>query len=323
MSESVWLFAAGLGLLAGGAAALVVGAARLDRGTGRGALAVGLVALGLGPCVAPLALDLALVLRPVADLDARRLAAAAVGNLIGGNVASVLLVLGLGAVVHPVTASVRLFGTAIPLALGATLLFWLLAADKGLSRVDGGVLLAAFAGAVGLLVRAARREGDAGRAALAGWVPERFALRLAVPLAVGGLAAVVFGAWLAAGQLLGAAAGLRLSTPVTGLTLAAFATALPAVVAAAVAARAGHSGAVLGLAVGPALCNLLLVAGSVALVRPVEFTEHAILNEVPAMGLCAFLLLPALLNGKVPRWEGVLLLAAYAGFVTWQVSRVR
>jgi cation:H+ antiporter len=322
MSEHVWLFAAGLGLLAAGTGALVAGAARLDRATGRGAFAVGLVAVGCGPPVAGLALDLALVLRPAEGIDARRLAAAAVGRLIGGNVVSVLLVLGVGALVRPVASSARLFGTATPLAIGAALLFWLLAADNVLSRVDAGVLLTAFVCAVVLLVRAARREPDAGRAAFAGWVPDRLPVRRAGLLALGGLGAVVFGAWLAAGRLLPAAAVLRLSAPVTGLTLAALGTALPAAVAAAVASRRGRSDVVLGLAVGPLLCNLSVVAGAVALVQPLALTEHAILNEVPAMGLCAFLLLPALLNGKVPRWEGALLLAAYAGFVTWQVLRV-
>ncbi|HEY1190292.1 MAG TPA: hypothetical protein VGE74_21850 [Gemmata sp.] len=322
MSEHVGLLVAGLALLVAGTGALVIGAARLDRATGRGAFAVGLVAIGFGPCVAGLALDLALVLRVAAPLESRRLSAAALGNVIGGNVASTLLVLGAAALVRPIVSSVRLAGTAIWLLLAATLLFWFLAADKTITRVDAGVLLAASVGAVVVLVRAARQEPVESRAVFADWVPEQMPLWLAGLLALAGLGGVASGAWLAAGELIRATSALRLSVPVMGMTVTAFGTALPALVAAVLAARRRRPDVALGLAVGPALFNVLLVVGAVAMVQPLQLTEHSILNEVPAMGLCALLLLPVLLHGKVPRWEGALLVAAYAGFVTWQVLRV-
>lgn len=322
MSEHVWLLAAGLALLAVGTGGLVVGAARLDRATGRGAFAVGLVAVGFGPCVAGLALDLALVLRRAAPQQAELFAAAALGTALGANVASVLLVLGAAALVRPITSSARIVRTTIRLLLGATVLFWFLARDNAISRVDAGVLLGAAFGAVVLWVRAARQESDDGRAAFAGWVPERFPLWLAGLLAVAGLGAVVGGAWLAAGELLGARTALRLRVQVVSITVLAFGTALPALAGAVLAASRGRHDLVVGLAVGPALFNLLLVVGAVAMVQPLALTEHAILNEVPAMGLCALLLVPVLLHGRVPRWQGLLLVAAYAGFVTWQVLRV-
>jgi cation:H+ antiporter len=102
------------------------------------------------------------------------------------------------------------------------------------------------------------------------------------------------------------------------LTAAGTVTGLPALVA----GRRGRSDLVLALAVGPALANLLLVCGAVALVQPLGVPDAVIMNEVPALALVTLLLLPALLNGpKVPRWEGALLLAAYAACVAWQISR--
>ncbi|MDY3553826.1 hypothetical protein R5W24_002940 [Gemmata sp. JC717] len=323
MAEHGILFAVGLGLLAVGSGALVAGAARLDRATGRGAFAVGLVAIGLGPCVSGFALALALVIRSATPLEARRLDAAALATVIGGNIASSLLVLGVAAFVRPATMSARLFGTTIPLLFTMTLLFWFLAADKAISRPDAAILLMAAVGSLVLLARAARREPPDVRAALAGWVPERMPVWVAVLLSLTGLAGVASGAWLAAGSFLQAAVGLRLSTPVTGMTLAAFGTALPALVAAVLAVRRGRPDVALGLAVGPPLFNVSLVVGAVALVRPLLLTEHAILYEVPAMVLSTALVSPALINGRVPRWEGALLFAAYIGFVTWQVLRLR
>ncbi len=329
MSEHVVLFVAGLLLLAVGAGCLVVGAARLDRATGRGAFAVGVVAVGFGPCVAGLAFDLATVLRapPAPETDRNRtvtrlLTGTVLGNVVGSNIASIGLVLGFAALVRPVAATAKLFSTALALAGGATLLFWFLAADKIISRVDGGILLAAFAVAVVLLVRAARREPDAGKAEFAAWVPERFPVWLAVLLAILGAAALVGGAMLASAKIIEVTVALHTGTFVTGATVVAFGASLPAAVAAVLAARRGRSDLVLGVVVGSMLFNPLLVVGVVALVEPLVITERVILNEIPAMAVFSLLLVPPLVNGfRVPRWEGALLLAAYAGFIVWQVTK--
>ncbi len=336
MSEHIALFAVGLLLLAAGAGCLVFGAARLDRATGRSAFAVGVVAVGVGPCVAGLAFDLAVVLRappaPPAEAQTvevvrvrtatRLLTGNALGNVVGSNIASIGLVLGLAALARPVAASAKLFATVVPLAGVATLLFWFLAADKSISRVDGGILLAALAGAIVLLVRAVRQEPDVGKEAFAAWVPERFPLWLAVVLALLGAAGLVGGAMLAGAKMIEATRALRTGTFVTGATFAAVGVSLPAAVAAVLAARRGRSDLVLGLVVGPMLFNLLLVVGAVALVEPITITEHAILNEIPAMAVFSLLLVPPLVNGyRVPRWEGALLLVVYAGFILWQARK--
>lgn len=319
--EHVALFAVGLALLAVGAPLLVFGAARLDRRTGRSPFAVGAVAVAFGPCVAGLAFDLGAVLRqpPVTRL--------AVGHIIGSTVASVGLVLGVAALVRPVAATARLFHTAVPLAIGAPLLFWFLARngpDVPLSRVDAGFLLAAFVAALALLVRAARGESDRAKDEFASWVPERMAVWIAVLLALCGMAALAGGAVLTAAELVGTATYLKLPSVVLGGTMGAFVTSLPTLAAAVVAARRGRSDLVLGVVVGSVLCNVLLVAGAVAMAHPLLIDKRVILEAIPVMALFAFLLLPTLLNGlTVPRWEGALLLAAYAGFVTWQVMWAR
>ncbi len=318
MLQHVALFAVGLLLLAAGAGCLVVGAARLDRRIGRSPFAVGVVAAAFGPCVASLAFALTAVTHERPQLALR--------TILGCNVASVGLVLGAAALARPVAAAGRLFGAGIPFAIVATLLFWLLARDGSLSRVDAGVLLAAFAGALAYLVRTARREPDAVKAEFAASVPERMPLWAAAVLGLAGLAGVIGGALAAVAGAMALLRHAQTPTPILGLTSAAFAASLPALAAAVVMSRRGRSDVVLALVVGPMLVNLLLTAGVVALVatRPLEVTPRAVMNELPALGLFAFLLLPALLNGgKVARWEGAILLAAYAGFVAWQVAATR
>jgi cation:H+ antiporter len=315
--DPVALFALGLALLAAGAPLLVFGAARLDRALGRSAFAVGAVGASLGPVVGGLAFDLAAALR---QPQASQLA---VGHLLGSTVASVGLVLGLAALARPVAASARATYTAVPLALAAVLLFWFLgrgAPNEPISQVGGGILLGAAVVALVLLVRATRRESEAVKAELGSWVPERTPVWLAAVFTALGLAALVGGAYLTAAELGPAANRLRTPWFVVGSTAAAFATALPTAVAAVVAARRWAHDLVLTLVVGPLIFNLLLVGGLAALAHPLKVEDRAILDVVPVTAMFVLLLLPVLFNGlRLPRWEGAVLLAAYAAFVTWQV----
>jgi cation:H+ antiporter len=319
--EHVAFFGLGLVLLATGAPLLVFGAARLDRATGRAPFAVGIVAVAFGPCVAGLAFCLAAVLRhpPVTRL--------AVGHVVGQNVASLGLVLGVAALVRPVAATARLFRTAIPLVFAATALFWFLARngpELPLSRVDAGFLLAAFVLAVALLVRAARREPEEVKAEFAGWLPERMPLSVAVLMAAAGLAALAGGGHLVAARLVPTANYLKAPSIVIGSTLGAFVTSLPALVAAVLASRRGRRNLTLGLGVGPLIINLLLTAGVAAMAHPLIIDKWVILEVIPAMGVLTLLLVPVLLNAlRVPRWEGAFLLAGYLGFIAWQVSVAR
>jgi cation:H+ antiporter len=313
--EHVALFMLGLALVALGGPLVVFGSARLDRATGRSAFAVGIVGAALGPCVAGLAFELAAVLRepPVTRL--------ALGHLVGSTIASIGLVLGVAALVRPLAATARLYRVAIPLAFAAAALFWFLTRTHPISRVDAGFLLAAGIAALAVLVVFARREAEPVKAEFASWVPERAPIPLAVLMAAAGLAALVGGGYLTAAELVGTASRLRLPTFVLGETLAAAVTTLPVLVAAVLAARRGRSDLALAVAVGPLLFNPTLVAGAVAMAHPLLIDDRAIFEAIPAMALATLLLVPVLMNGlRVPRWQGAVLVAAYAGFVAWQLA---
>ncbi|VTR90793.1 sodium:calcium antiporter : Ca2+/Na+ antiporter OS=planctomycete KSU-1 GN=KSU1_B0362 PE=4 SV=1: Na_Ca_ex: Na_Ca_ex [Gemmata massiliana] len=320
MSVHVALYTVGLLLLALGAVGLVIGAARLDRATGRSAFAIGIIAIGFGPCVAGLTFDLAAVLHklppPAKVIGLPRLT---MGNVIGGNIASIGLVLGATALVRPIAGTAKLFATAIPLAIVAALLFWFLARDNTINRVEAGVLLGAGLGALALLVRQARREPDVVKAEFAAWVPNRLPMWAAAGLVLSGLGGLIGGAMLTATYANATVRAVPLDSHRLGLVSAAV-TALPVLIAAIHATRRGRSDIVLVLVVGPVLFNLLLVVGVVAMVRPLLVIEGAILNEVPVMVLFTLLLVPPLANGfRVSRSEGAVLLIAFAGFVAWQV----
>jgi cation:H+ antiporter len=318
--EQFALFVLGLVLLAVGAPMLVFGSARLDRATGRSPFAVGIVACAFGPCLAGLALNLALVMEPQPQgLSPIRIA---VGNIIGNNVASIGFVLGVAVLVRPVAAKAKVHYAAMVWTFVATLLFWFLARNSPLTRTEAGILLGAAVVALAILVREAQRESEEAKAEFASWVPEAMKLHLAVLLALAGLAALIGGAILAAPNAMRAAAYLKMSSLAFGATVAAFGTSLPTLVAAALAARRNRTDLVLGIVVGAAFFNLLLTVGVVAMAQPLIIERSAITEAIPAMALVTFLLFAVLLNRlHAPRWEGAIFLAVYVGFIVWQALK--
>jgi cation:H+ antiporter len=275
-----------LALFAAGVAVLAVAVLLVVRGVGR-----------VGVCLPGLVVALAAV--------AHDKPAVALGTIVGGNVAAVGLVLGVAAVVRPIRGGSPVLAAALPLVLVSTLLFWFLVRDNILSRADALVLLLAFAGVVAYLRRGAKGEP---------WPvvrPSRRGVLLAllgVGLLVGGGVVMIRGAveiasFVGATQLM------------FGLTAVAVGASLPALV---VAVR--EPGSALGTVVAVCVVNALVVAGVTALVSPMRASDGILIQELPAMALFAVLLVPCLANGlRVSRWEGALLLAAYLGFVAWQM----
>lgn len=308
----VLLFTLGLLLLAVGAAFVVVGAARLDRGTGRSAFAVGLVAVLVGPALAGFVFNLAAVLHAQPRI--------AMGNIVGSNIFAVGIVLGVAACARPITATARLHFTLVVIAILATLLFWFFARDNRVERWEAGVLLGAFLLAIVQIARTANREPDMVKAEFGSWVPENWSLLFAVALAGVGIASLLGGAALVTRHAVECTRTLAINSYTLGLFGVAAFTSLPALLAVVFAARRGRGDVALAIVVCSLFTNLLFGVGVVAMVRPLLVIEHAILNEVPAMALFAVLLVPVLANGlRVPRREGAVLLAAYAGFIAWQV----
>lgn len=308
-------FALGAFLLLLGSLLAGAGLGILARRCGASPFAVGLGVIPLAATAPALAFAAAAVLHERHML--------AVGTLVGTGTATIGLGLGLAILLRPVAGSSRVVTHAIPAAIAGALLFWFVARDNEVSRPEGGLLLAAFAAVVAYLVRESRREYAAVKESFAGVVSWKW--RPGVPAAVLGLAALAGGAWLAvpaAAEI--ANKELFVGGRVFGLTVVGPVLALPAVLVAVTAARARRGDLALGTVTGATLGAVLLAAGVTALVAPFGVTDRALMNDVPALVLFALLLLVPLANGlRTSRWEGLVLLTAYGGFVAWQAGGFR
>jgi cation:H+ antiporter len=318
---TLFLFLAGIALLVFGAEFLVRGASALALRLGISPLVVGLTVVAYGTSSPELAVSVSSAWQGRPDL--------AVGNVIGSNIANILLILGLSAAITPLVVAQKLVRIDVPIMIGVSLLFAWFARDGSLARWEG---VALFAGAVAytvFAVRSSRLETPAVQAEYDEELTESSAgakrpfWRL-VALIAGGLALLTLGShWLVEGAT-AFARFLGVSELVIGLTIVAIGTSLPEVATSVVAAVRGERDIAVGNVVGSNIFNLLLVLGASALVAPggVAVSEQARGLDSLVMIAVAFLCLPIFLNGfNLRRWEGLLFLFYYAAYLTLLVLK--
>lgn len=306
------LFLLGLIILAIGAESLIRGAVRIAQALGVSPFIIGFTLIGFGTSAPELVVSLSAALRGSSEI--------ALGNVVGSNIANIGLVLGLAAVVRPVTAYMRLLWVEVPLVIAISVLLWFLCRDGSLSQSDGIALLAGFVVLAVYMYRSASRESPEVQAEVGQVAAVQMSMWLALVLVFVGLAGLIGGAQLMVDSAVAIAKSLGVSEWLIGLTVVAVGTSLPELAAAVAAAWRGESDLVLGNVVGSNLFNILLILGTTVTVQPMAVSDSVVFRELPIMIGFALVLLFVLLNGlRVNRWEGAFLLIAYTGFVTWQV----
>jgi cation:H+ antiporter len=302
------LLAAGVGLLYLGGEGLVRGGVGLGRKIGMSPLVIGLTIVSCGTSSPELAASLAAALSG--------LPAIAVGNVIGSNIANMALVLGLTALVWPLTGSTRVLGRDTIVMLGASLALFAVVRDDLVTRGEGALLLAAIIGYIGLLLFRGKKERAIARE-LESSVPTTHAsVPLSLLMILVGTGLLVLGAKLLVAGAVGIAQALGVSERVIGLTMVAFGTSLPELAASLVAAVRHHSEIVIGNLIGSNTFNILMILGTTAVVEPVAAPWAELRLDLLVM-LGVSVLGPLLLvtGEKINRWEGGLLLLCYVGYV--------
>ncbi len=312
--QTLLLLTVGLVLLLGGAEVMIRGATRLAVATGLSPLVVGLTVVAFGTSAPELAVSV--------DAALSGAPAIAVGNVVGSNIVNVLLILGLSALVAPLLVARQLIRLDVPLMLAASVLVMLLAHDGRIGRIEGGALVLMAVAYTAFVVRLARREASAARAAV-DELPEP-AVRAMwwrdLALVLVGLALLVLGARALVSVAVSIALGLGVSELVVGLTVVAVGTSLPEIAASAVATARGQGEMAVGNVVGSNIFNLLVVLGASAAVvdggMPISVAARTF--DLPMMTAVAFACLPIFFTGhRIARWEGGLFLGYYMAYTAY------
>lgn len=318
--------AGGLVLLALGGELLVRGAVQVAERLGVSPLVIGLTLVGFGTSTPEL----------VTSVQAAMIGSPgiAVGNIVGSNLANVLLILGMSAIVLPVvvgSSALRRDGSLVLLtavAFALVGLFW------SLDRFVGVIFVA---GLVAYIVFAWRQESVPsdghtaayGRAEAFEELHERVlnpdkevlakaSVGVGLALALGGLVIVILGGRLLVDGAITLARGFGISEAVIGLTIVAVGTSMPELVTSIVAAIRKHADVALGNILGSNIYNILGIGGVTALIAPTEVPrEIATFDSLVMVAMSAILLVMARTGWRIGRREGALLVAGYVGYVWW------
>ncbi|MDR2031125.1 MAG: calcium/sodium antiporter [Azoarcus sp.] len=321
MIHNTFYFLLGLVALVTGAELLVRGAARLALSVGISPLAVGLTVVAFGTSAPELAVSAGGALGGAPDI--------ALGNIVGSNIANVLLILGLSALIIPLAVHSQIIRREIPLMIGAALLLLTFAFDGVIGRLEGLILFAALIAYTFFLVRQSRAASRAEQAKLASEPPDAPWVRgksMQIALIAGGLILLVLGANWLVDAATSVARVLGASDLTIGLTVVAVGTSLPELATSAVAALRGERDIAVGNIIGSNIFNICAVLGLTALIAPggVPVPEAARAVDLWIMVATALACLPILLTGReISRLEGGLLLAYYAAYVLWLILAAR
>ena len=304
------LLLGGTVLLVAGGEILVRGASTLARSFGLSPLVVGLTVVSFATSAPELAVTVKASLSGSPGL--------AVGNVVGSNVANILLVVGVAGTIMSLAVQSSVVRRDLPVLIVLCLLFWWMAWDGTVSTVEGAALLGLLVVYTTVTVVRSRQGKDPGP--VEDTPPAAGGVTTAVLLVAGGVVLLVWGAsWLVSGAA-DIAIGLGLSETVVGLTIVAIGTSLPELTTSVAAAIRGNVEMAVGNAVGSSIFNVGAVMGLTAMISPdgVPVTEGAATFDIPVMVVVALALLPIAFTGhRVARREAWLFVCYYVAYTAY------
>ena len=251
----------------------------------------------------------------------------AVGNVVGSNIANILLILGTASLVYPIRCTPSLLYRDSSVMLGAAFLFVGLALTGMITRAQGGLMIAAIISFSIYTYWAERRRSRTHD--ILEQEAEEFSegprsVWLAMLAVIGGVVSVVVGARLLISGATAAARYFGVGEEVIGLTVVAVGTSLPELATAVVAAWRKHTDVAIGNVIGANIYNVLAIMGVVSIITPLQIPAQIVQFDIWFMLAVTFALLVAVVVFKgVSRTIGSLFLAAYALYVMLQYYGLR
>lgn len=313
------LFLVGVFILIKGADILIEGASSIAKRFNVPNIVIGLTIVSFGTSAPELFVNLYASITGSSDL--------AVGNIIGSNIANILLILGIAALVAPLAVQRNTVWKEIPLSLLAAVLVLVLSADVFLdgessgiiSRIDGIILMAFFSIFLYYTFELTKNNED-----LTQEIPDKiFPVWKSILYIISGLAGLTFGGrWIVNGAV-EVATSLGMSESVIGLTIVAIGTSLPELATSVVAAKRGNADIAIGNVVGSNIFNVFWILGASATIAPLPFNQENVVDIFVNI-LSSLLLFIFLFIGRrhiLQKWQGGLFLGIYIVYTIMLLNR--
>ena len=308
---SILFIIIGAVLVLWGADRLTDGATGLAERLGVPQIVIGLTVVAMGTSMPEFFVSLMSAIKGTSDI--------AVGNVMGSNAFNTLAIVGITAMVAPMSISRNTVRKDIPFCVVASLSLLLMCLDGEVSRWDAAILFAGFLVFIGYTLYLARR----------GVIQDVEVVKLenmgywkAAGLMLLGLVCLVLGSHLFVDGATQVARSLGVPDAVICLTIVALGTSLPELATSVVAARKGQSAIAIGNVIGSNVFNILMILGITGVVLPMDIQSITLVDFGVLLGGIVLLWLFCYTKYKVEKWEGALLAAAYVAYVCWLVYRV-
>lgn len=314
MILNILLLIIGLALVVGGANFLTDGAASIAKRFRLSDLVIGLTVLAFGTSAPELTVSLMAALKGSADI--------AIGNVIGSNIFNILAIVGITALIMPLTMSNSTIRIEIPLTILSSVVLFFMANDRLLdmagenviTRTEGFVLLAFFLIFLFYTFNMSKGEESPGQV-------RQFALPLSIIMVIGGLAALVFGGDLFVDNAAMLAGHMGVSESVVAITIVAGGTSLPELVTTLVAAIKKRPGMAIGNIVGSNLFNILLILGVSSSISSIRIQGITVVDYGIFILSAILLYVFGLFFGDktIKRFEGSILLSLFICYTVYLV----
>lgn len=268
---------------------LVEGSVAVARHLRVSKLIIGITVVSFGTSAPELVVSIDAALNGVTDL--------ALGNIVGSNIANILLVLGVPALFYSFKCDDSETWHSLSYMILASLLFIFLAFFGPLHIWQGAIMISLLIIFLIYSVRRARKTRAIGKDIDLEGDKKISTLRMIVSIILG-LAGLIFGAHILVDGAVIIARTMGISEAVIGLTIIAIGTSLPELVTSLMAARNGHGEVAMGNIIGSNLFNILAVMGFTSLVAPIAVQDHFFRLDFPVMMITALMLVPLAL-GKI------------------------
>lgn len=308
---SILFILIGAVLVLWGADRLTDGATALAQRMGIPQIVIGLTVVAMGTSMPEFFVSLMSAIQGTSDI--------AVGNVIGSNVFNTLAIVGITAMVAPMTISKNTVRKDMPFSVVASLALLLMCIDGEVSRWDAAILFVGFMVFLGYTLYLARK-GVAQNVEVVKL--ENMSYWKACGLMLLGLACLVLGSHLFVDGATEVARSLGIPDAVIGLTIVALGTSLPELATSVVAARKGQSAIAIGNVIGSNVFNILMILGITGLVLPMDIHSITSVDFAVLLGSITLLWLFCYTKYTVEKWEGGVLTLAYVVYVGWLVYRV-
>lgn len=318
MTLQIFILLAGLLMILFGANWLVDGSSSIAKRFGISEFVIGLTIVGIGTSTPEMVVSFFSSIQGKADM--------AIGNIVGSNIFNTMMILGVTAIISPLTITagnqkkdipLNIIVTVILIILGMNLTIFGHGADQ-LSRIDGAILLGIFAWYLWSSFKedTPDAEGEEGI--------KEYSNAISILLVIAGLASLIIGGRLFVNSATELAKMFGVSDKFIAITVMAAGTSMPELATCVVAALKGRGQLALGNILGSNISNILLILGGSALINPLSFSGMTYVDLGAVLISAIFILASAYLFKKksLDRFEGIILILMEVAYMWYLISNL-